>query len=354
MKLNDYVIGKGKQNKSFCYRIERELDRLGRISGTPAIKFGIYFGKMGKSKNGRLNKYRYSKIWGENEEDAFKNIKDAIVTLLIDANKNNINGIQKNKLSPMFKGKLLFLFHPDKYSMTFSKDHLIHFTSELNLKSKSNNILELQQLLVDYRKSIPLLNSASPYLYNKLLYDILKRPNKKDDNLPPLKDVLKGVEVINAPPRGGDRDRQGVDTKQDYDALYKKRKRIGDRGESIVFQYERKRLEDEGKPKLAKKVDHVSDRSDKEGFDILSFETDGKEKRIEVKATSNKTINGGFFFSVNEYKKSANLDNYYLALVTSALSRRPKVCFIKHPMLNDTAIYDLQTVIYKIKIKQYI
>ena len=46
LKLDDYVIGHGPENKSFCYRIECELDGLGRIRGARADKFGVYFGKI--------------------------------------------------------------------------------------------------------------------------------------------------------------------------------------------------------------------------------------------------------------------------------------------------------------------
>ena len=41
--LDEYVIGKGADNRSFCYRIERELDQLGRILGPTASKFGTTY-----------------------------------------------------------------------------------------------------------------------------------------------------------------------------------------------------------------------------------------------------------------------------------------------------------------------
>lgn len=45
MTLDEYVIGKGRNNRSFCYRLEREMDSLGRILGATASKFGIYYGR---------------------------------------------------------------------------------------------------------------------------------------------------------------------------------------------------------------------------------------------------------------------------------------------------------------------
>jgi hypothetical protein len=40
LTLDEYVIGKGAYNRSFCYRIERDMDSLGRILGANAFKFG--------------------------------------------------------------------------------------------------------------------------------------------------------------------------------------------------------------------------------------------------------------------------------------------------------------------------
>ena len=49
LKLEEYVVGMGKKD-TFCYRIETELDELGDIHGSPAIKFGVYFGIRGGDK----------------------------------------------------------------------------------------------------------------------------------------------------------------------------------------------------------------------------------------------------------------------------------------------------------------
>jgi len=45
---DEYVIGKG--NSTFCNRIENELNNWGNIHGSPAIKFGMYFGKYGQDQ----------------------------------------------------------------------------------------------------------------------------------------------------------------------------------------------------------------------------------------------------------------------------------------------------------------
>lgn len=88
-------------------------------------------------------------------------------------------------------------------------------------------------------------------------------------------------------------------------------KRIGDLGEIWVLKQERHFLEENGKNKLASKVKHVAkDRGDGLGYDILSFDLDGKEKFIEVKTTKGRK-NSTFFITRNELEKSKIEKNSY-------------------------------------------
>jgi hypothetical protein len=75
---------------------------------------------------------------------------------------------------------------------------------------------------------------------------------------------------------------------------------LGSAGEAFVLNYEKARLVDAGQERLASKVEHTARvRGDHEGYDILSFETSGRERLIEVKTTKygNETP---FFVSWNE------------------------------------------------------
>ena len=59
--------------------MEYELDALGMISGHRSDRFGIYYGK---TKTDTVKKYRSAKMWGNNVNEAFTNVKQAIVNLL--------------------------------------------------------------------------------------------------------------------------------------------------------------------------------------------------------------------------------------------------------------------------------
>lgn len=102
MKIHDYAIGvkppKGGYN--FCYTLERELDGLGRIIGATAFKFGVYYGR---TRSDADYEYRFAKKFGYTYQEAFKNVKEAILNLLIAGEKEDIRSIADNPISPMVK-----------------------------------------------------------------------------------------------------------------------------------------------------------------------------------------------------------------------------------------------------------
>ncbi len=91
----------------------------------------------------------------------------------------------------------------------------------------------------------------------------------------------------------------------------KKNKDLGEKGEKYIVEYEKDRLVNANKPDLAKKIKHVSDTNDFAGYDILSYDEDGKERYIEVKTTKG-LINSDFYISPGELKFSKENNNYYL------------------------------------------
>lgn len=88
---------------------------------------------------------------------------------------------------------------------------------------------------------------------------------------------------------------------------------IGKSGENIVLQYERWRLIKAGKEGMADKIEWVSQtQGDGLGFDILSRNTNGTDRYIEVKSTK-LTKEAPFYFSSLEYDFSKrNSSNFFL------------------------------------------
>lgn len=86
---------------------------------------------------------------------------------------------------------------------------------------------------------------------------------------------------------------------------------LGAAGERFVMEFERARLLAARADRLAAEVEHVSTtRGDHEGFDILSFEADGRERLIEVKTTSFGAMTP-FFVSSNQLQTSRREEPRY-------------------------------------------
>jgi len=74
---------------------------------------------------------------------------------------------------------------------------------------------------------------------------------------------------------------------RDYLDREARNRSLGEAGEGFVVAYERARLRKLGCATLGDRVEHVAaTRGDGLGFDVLSFEPDGRERFIEVKTTA--------------------------------------------------------------------
>jgi hypothetical protein len=101
--------------------------------------------------------------------------------------------------------------------------------------------------------------------------------------------------------------------RRDYLAQEARNRSLGRAGELFVADLEVRRLRDAGKSKLSRRVEHVAaTQGDGLGFDVLSFETDGRERLIEVKTTAFGSLTP-FFVSRNELARSERDEaNYQL------------------------------------------
>lgn len=103
--------------------------------------------------------------------------------------------------------------------------------------------------------------------------------------------------------------------------LEQKNSELGKKGEDLIVNYEKWRLINLGKHNLANQVTWISQIDDSAGFDILSKNSDGTDRYIEVKTTklSKETP---IYFSKNEYEFSKmQSENYYLYRVFNAKSK---------------------------------
>jgi len=87
--------------------------------------------------------------------------------------------------------------------------------------------------------------------------------------------------------------------------------KLGLLGEKFVINYEQQKLKNVGRQNLTNKIEHISQtKGDAAGYDILSFDSQGRKKFIEVK-TTRLGKNSPFYFTKNELGFSKENSNSY-------------------------------------------
>ncbi|WP_251975925.1 DUF3883 domain-containing protein [Salinicola avicenniae] len=101
--------------------------------------------------------------------------------------------------------------------------------------------------------------------------------------------------------------------KRDYLAREAHNRELGLSGERFVVSFEQHRLRQAGESRLADRVEHIAEtQGDGAGFDVLSFEPNGRERWIEVKTTA-FAKESAFFITPNELACSRdNAERYHL------------------------------------------
>lgn len=277
--------------------------------------------------------------------------------LLQAASKDDVVAIAKNRLSPMLKGKILFVYYPNQYAPIYAREHLEFFLAHLNISGSFRSNAEMQLALMKYRETWSELMMESVTLYMRLLYDIFGHPddereNTESEKTPLLASAIQGAEFIQHMPEASKKSIQAgkKEAKLDYEKHQRRLKHIGDRGEAIVLAMEENRLKEAGRSYLASQIKHISEKTDRDGYDILSFDEDGTPRQIEVKATTGSNLDRGFYLSSNELEKARELRNYYIYFVFSALSKRPKILPLQHPALNGDD-FEIYPVSYHVALK---
>lgn len=136
--------------------------------------------------------------------------------------------------------------------------------------------------------------------------------NKAEHNRkqpPVVEDVL--TILVNPPRREEDKPKfydrapqNRTPVRRNYLEIESRNQTLGLAGEKLVLEFEHKRLWQAGKKDLANRVEHVADTTgDHLGFDIKSFETDGRDRLGEVKTTRFGALTP-FFASKNEVQVS--------------------------------------------------
>ncbi|GAP76979.1 hypothetical protein W04_3558 [Pseudoalteromonas sp. SW0106-04] len=160
------------------------------------------------------------------------------------------------------------------------------------------------------------LGSECFKIFKNLNFQIVEKVESEEESLD-----FSGFHLINTEPpkleRRGTSVAKRKGTNVDWQEREKSNRALGAAGEKLVLENEKRYLEEQGKSKLARAVEYVAETDPAAGYDIKSFDVDGKEKFIEVKTTKGPKETP-YYISSNEVEVSkAHQDSYWVYRVHS-------------------------------------
>ncbi len=350
MKIEDYVsqaLETGNKD-SFCYILETRLEGLGNIKGTPVAKFGVYYSNQRKKIECTK---KFSKT--QNIHEAFENIKDAIIELIelgkeYDLNNPNseiLKRIDKNPIAPIVKGKILYIYYPDKFISAYTLSNIEDFLRILNINydcKKVNGVAEKGKLLLEFKENDPNFSKYENLFFTDFLYknygEFLSEESKNNDvqnrkvrkiDYTKIKEVntwdIKEKVIVN------DNNNKNNTVYKYSEDINKRKKTVGNRGEEAIYYRELDKLK-KINSKYAKDVEWIAKNDDTKGYDIKSYDENGNEIHIEVKTYIKGNMN--FYISDNEYQKLLTDPLYKIYYINNAKSETPNLYILDKEKLD--------------------
>lgn len=167
---------------------------------------------------------------------------------------------------------------------------------------------------------------ARDALFNRAALSAAERPA-----VAPLTETFEGV-LVDAPESVSRSERpeapyfaRSRSFVRDYIDREARNRSLGEAGESFVINYEHARLRQLGRRQLSERVEQVSKtKGDGLGYDVLSYEADGRERFIEVKTTAFGKLTP-FYISRNEVEFSRAFQRQYRLYRLFDFRRAPRM-----------------------------
>lgn len=144
MRLDEY--SKIGDKHTFTYWLESRLDQLGSIWGGSSFKFGIFNRNEQTPKRKDIgacysDKYAWSSKYGNNESQAFDQIKSIIIKIAESAYRGDLKAIEEADLGHAYKWKIAFHYQSDIahpiIAHFFKRELLFNICPELNHKTST-------------------------------------------------------------------------------------------------------------------------------------------------------------------------------------------------------------------------
>lgn len=199
---------------------------------------------------------------------------------------------------------------------------------------------------------IPIRGYAPAVNYQRLLRDVVVQELEHATNLdalsrsatPPDAEIADQVHLVDFDPAPsltieiGTWEPRTHGARRDYLLRDERNARLGIAGEAAALRFERSRLIALDRPDLATRVEHASvTRGDGLGYDIRSFDGDGRERYIEVKTTRHARETP-FFATINEVRASEYFGQQYSVYRLFRFSDAPGMFHLPGPISASCAL----------------
>lgn len=166
LTLERYALGLEPKENSFCWWIEYRTKELGRISGASARMHIVYFDRDEKT-------YWVDPAFNS-KEAAFEVIRKGIVELTQLAQQERYDLLER--VTPfvgkkLTRGKILFLYFPDKFLPIFSLQHLKDLCNQLGVRVDFDSQIDMNRALLLFKNSHPVLKEWSSLGFANFLYE---------------------------------------------------------------------------------------------------------------------------------------------------------------------------------------
>ena len=318
LDVKKYAIGSGDKD-TFCYLIERGLlSGLGSARGGYSRKFGVYY-------SAQHNVFKSDRRYSNDLSIAFGIVKNDLVTIINAAYLDKIELVNSTKFWYIIKFKIYWLYNPFHDIPVFNRNHVKEIIKYYNISCSKGDIEE-RKALYKFKTTYIAFSKMTNREFMCFLYSSYSGLNLKEDT--EIKNESKTFESRFEKPleefvgtytkcvgayknKKICKDNRTINVRQtDFLELNKRKQSLGKFGEMLIVNDEATKLKNLGINEI---VEHSSvEIGDGIGYDIKSFDKDGREIYIEVKTTK-ANASDHFHLSKSENNfGSSKRDRYYI------------------------------------------
>ena len=193
MKLTEY--SNLERDDSFTYWLElKTADVLG-IGGGSSYKFGIFKRNSNaeqkelQSSQSSDGEYGWYSKYGKNKDEAFEKIKSLIIDIIIAAQNEEFNKIDKIDIGPAIKWKIAFMYAPNCTLLRIvAQDAFKYLANKYKIQTKK--ISEIQKILIQMKSK-----NENFYEYSSRLWNEYNENNSEELDL--IMDINENNGAIN-------------------------------------------------------------------------------------------------------------------------------------------------------------